>query len=101
MRAVRKCSKSSDGWNSGDKDTLAVLFQYALVWDGSIPSKESRDYLIENGYAFRFDGLTALTGKGKLAALICWPMPAYWLAVRRRWPKQPLFHRIDQKRVLP
>ena len=95
-RAVRKCKHSSDGWNSGDKDELCQMFTAALTWDGNHVSKESRDHLIASGYAYRREGLTALTGKGKLAALLCWPMPLYWF---RRWRRKGLtaFNRADQR----
>ncbi len=81
-RIVRRSSKSSDGWNGGDIDTTLALFQTAIVWDGDIPSKTSRDHLVAAGYAGRHDGVQALTGKGKLAALFQWPMPRVWW---RRW----------------
>lgn len=95
-RAVRRCPHSSDGWNSGDKDELYQMFTAALTWDGNHASKESRDHLIANGYAYRVDGLTALTGKGKLAALFSWPMPRFWLRVCRRRGLRA-FDREDQR----
>lgn len=83
-KAVRKNSISKPVFNSGDTDELALLFMKALVWDGDHPSKDSRDYLIEGGWAERREGYTALTGKGKIAALTCWPMPRTWFRLWRR-----------------
>ena len=69
--------------NGGDVETGMALFRAAMVWDGNIPSKSSRDYFIENDYAYRVNGLTALTGKGKMAML----HPKMWRAWLRRWRK--------------
>jgi hypothetical protein len=99
MKAVRKCKRSSDGYDSGDIDELVQMFQAALTWDGNHCSKSSRDHLIEHGYAYRIKGLTALTGKGKIAALLCWPMPRVWFRLWRRYRRipKPVFNRVDQK----
>lgn len=96
MRAVRRDSRASNGWNGGDIDELVQMFTAALLWDGNHCAKESRDYLIEHGYAYRSKGLTALTGKGKIAALLCWPMPRVWL---KRWWRMGRagFDRADHK----
>lgn len=96
MRAVRPCKYSRSGWNGGDIDELVQMFKAALTWDGNHCSKESLEHLIENGYAYRVDGQTALTGRGKLAALFCWPMPKVWL---RKWRRNGLaaFNRDDQR----
>ena len=90
MRAVRKYSakrrKANGGYryNGADIDELVQMFRAAMTWDGNHCSKESRDHLIENGYAYRVEGQTALTGKGKIAALFCWPMPYVWYRQWRR-----------------
>jgi len=84
MRAIRRNPKSSSGWDGGDIDELVQMFRAAMVWDGNHSSKSSRDHLIENGFAYRCEGQTALTGKGKIAALTCWPMPRVWLRIWRR-----------------
>lgn len=97
MRAVRKNPKSSSGYDSGDIEELVCMFKAAMLWDGNHPSKTSRDYLIENGYAYRKDGQTALTGKGKIAALFCWPMPRAWFRMWRRGVS-PLFSYSDPKK---
>lgn len=96
-RAIRKNHKASDGWNGGDIDELVAMFKASLLWDGNHPSKSSRDYLIEAGFAFRVDGQTALTGKGKIAALTCWPMPRVWFRMWRRGVS-PLFTYKDPKK---
>ncbi len=95
-RAIRKCKRSSNGWDGGDIDELVQMFQAAMTWDGNHSSKDSRDRLIYHGYAYRVEGLTALTGKGKIAALFCWPMPRVWFKVWRRTGRTP-FNRKDQK----
>lgn len=69
--------------HGGDVDTGMALFRAAMVWDGNHPSKSSRDHFIAYGYAYRVNGLTALTGKGKLAML----HPKMWPAWFRRWRK--------------
>lgn len=90
MRAVRKYGKEKrkrnggHQYNGGDIDELVQMFRAALTWDGNHCSKESRDHLISSGYAYRKEGLTALTGKGKIAALFCWPMPLVWFRIWRR-----------------
>lgn len=94
---VRRCDRASNGWNGGDIDELVALFRAALLWDGNHPSKASRDYLIANGYAVSVDGYTALTGKGKLAALFHWPMPRAWFNIWRRGHIRPVFTKANQK----
>lgn len=84
MKAIRKKPTASNGYNNGDIDELVQMFRAAMTWDGNHTSKSSRDWLIEQGYAYRHDGLTALTGKGKIAALFCWPMPKVWFSLWRR-----------------
>ncbi len=95
-RAIRKCKFSSDGWNGGDIDELVQMFLAAMTWDGNHCSKSSRDHLIEHGFAYRHEGQTALTGRGKVAALTCWPMPLVWFRRWRRIKRNP-FNRTDQK----
>lgn len=98
MRAVRKNRRSPDRpkWNNGDIDELVQMFKAAMTWDGNHCSKESRDHLIHNGYAYRHEGLTALTGKGKIAALFCWPMPLVWWSLWRKTGTRA-FNRDNQK----
>ena len=78
----RKSNNTKDGWNHGDKDVAFQLFSCGMVWDGNICSKESRDYLIEHGYAVRREGFTALTGKGAVAFLL---HRSTWASICRRW----------------
>ncbi len=99
MKAIRKEPRSSSGWNNGDIDELVQMFKAAMTWDGNHCSKESRDHLIKHGYAYRSLGLTALTGKGKIAALFCWPMPRVWFRKWRRWGLSA-FNRDDQKSAI-
>lgn len=79
---IRRNPKASDGWNHGDLDVAFQLFQYGMVWDGNIASKLSRNHLIEQGYAIRRSGFTALTPRGVLRFVMT---PRVWLAVYRRW----------------
>lgn len=51
-------------------DTLIALVERGPLWDGDVPSKVGRDYLIEQGFAVRVvvsleDGYTAATYKGR------------------------------------
>lgn len=84
MGMIRPEPKASNGYNNGDIDEAVLLFQHPAVADGNHPSKASRDYLIEAGYATSINGLTMLTGRGKLGALMSWPMPLIWFT---RWRK--------------
>ncbi|MEO1144381.1 MAG: hypothetical protein AAFY26_02120 [Cyanobacteria bacterium J06638_22] len=93
--AVRRNDRTSNGWDGGDIDELVLLFRSAVVWDGNHPSKSSRDYLVANGYAFRVEGYTALTGKGKIAALFAWPMPRVWFNIWRRGAIRPIFTKVN------
>lgn len=50
-------------------DTLICLFKYGPVYDGDVPSKSERDWLVNNGLAAKViykgeDGYQALTYKG-------------------------------------
>ena len=81
-RMIRRCDKSSDGWNNGDEDVAFQLFSCGMVWDGNITSKASRDHLVEHGYAVRCHGMQALTGKGVVHFLTT---PAIWRSAFRRW----------------
>jgi hypothetical protein len=89
MRMIRRCSKSSTGWNAGDLDVAFQLFTCGMVADGNLASKSSRDHLVEHGYAVRSSGLQAMTGKGVYHFLT---KPAVWRAAyreRRLWKKNP------------
>lgn len=90
MPLIRKCTKSSNGCNNGDLDVAFQLFSCGLVWDGNLTSKSSRDHLIAEGYAVRYQGVQALTGKGTVAFLLS---PRIWVSALRRWrlwQKNPL-----------
>lgn len=68
-KAIRLSSKSNNGLNGGDLDTLYQLWLHGPREDGEVPSKTSRDHLIVNGYARRIKEpwATTLTIKGKFA----------------------------------
>lgn len=66
----RKCNHSKSGYNSGDADVAFQLFRCGMVWDGNLVSKDSRTYLVRNGYAVRREGFQALTSKGIVAFLL-------------------------------
>lgn len=68
-KAIRLSGKSNNGLNGGDLDTLNQLWLHGPREDGEVPSKTSRDHLIENGYARRIKDpwTTALTVKGRFA----------------------------------
>lgn len=74
--------RSQSGWNSGDLDVAFQLFSCGMVADGNLASKESRTHLTACGYAVRYDGMQALTGKGVVAFLTSW---AVWRSAWRRW----------------
>ncbi len=82
MPLIRKCAKSSNGWNNGDLDVAFQLFSCGLVWDGNLVSKASRDHFVAGGYAARSQGVQALTGKGTVAFLTS---RAVWASAFRRW----------------
>lgn len=79
---IRRCNRSSDGWNNGDLDVAFQLFCCGMVWDGNLASKSARDHLVENGYAIFHRGMQALTGRGVLAFLFS---PIVWRSALRRW----------------
>lgn len=87
---IRKCQKSSNGYNNGDLDVAFQLFSCGIVWDGNLTSKSSRDHLVAEKYAVRYQGVQALTGKGTVAFLLS---PVVWVSAVRRfrlWRKNPL-----------
>lgn len=79
---IRRSSRSQNGWNNGDLDVAFQLFSCGMVADGNLTSKESRTHLTACGYAVRYDGMQALTGKGVVAFLTT---PAVWRSAWRRW----------------
>jgi hypothetical protein len=82
MPIIRKCDHASNGRNNGDLDVAFQLFACGMVWDGNLTSKESRNHLVEQGYAVHRDGFQALTGKGTVAFLLS---PGVWVSAFRRW----------------
>ena len=66
MAIYRKNAKSKSGWDNGDIDVAFQLFSCGMVWDGNLVSKDSRDHLVNNGYAVRANGFQSLTGKGSI-----------------------------------
>ena len=99
MRAVRRNPRKPDRpkWNVCDQEELVQMFRAAMTWDGNHCSKDGRDHLLEHGYAYRVEGQTALTGKGKIAALLCWPMPLVWYREWRRGKLNGFERHADQK----
>lgn len=79
---IRKCAKASNGRNNGDFDVAFQLFSCGMVLDGNLVSKSSRDYLVTEGYAVRYQGAQSLTGKGTVAFLLS---PVVWVSAFRRW----------------
>lgn len=55
---------SLDGYTSGQKDVLLCLFVFGPTYDGSIPSKQARDELEDQGYLTHAHGWAFLTEKG-------------------------------------
>jgi hypothetical protein len=82
MAFIRKEPRASNGVNNGDLDVAFQLFSCGMVWDGNLSSKTSRDHLVSEGYAVRYNGMQALTGKGIVAFLTS---PAIWASAWRRW----------------
>jgi len=71
-------------YSGADLDVAFQLFRDGLVCDGSLASKASRNYLVDEGYAVRKSGYQALTGKGTIAFLT---HPRVWLYLFRRWKR--------------
>lgn len=82
MALIRKCKHSQNGWNNGDLDVAFQLWRCAMVWDGNLTSKASRDHFVREGYVIRIVGQQALTGKGKMAFLFS---RAVWRSAWQRW----------------
>ena len=51
------------------KDTFWCLFKRGPTWDGNLPSKKGRDWLVQHEYAARGDGWNLLTSTGVSLAL--------------------------------
>lgn len=92
-RFIRRSISSSDGYNGGDIDTAVVMFRNAMTWDGDLPSKASRNHFLDGEWARHSNGLQSLTGRGKWAALTCWPMPIVWLRLWRERKLNPFAKR--------
>ena len=58
-----------DDMGNNALEVLWCLFKQGPTWDGNIPSKVGRDYLIDMGLATRRDGWATLTSEGLQAAL--------------------------------
>ena len=54
---------------SAAREVLWCLFAHGPTWDGDVPSKSGRDWLVERFYADRGDGWQWLTTAGALHAL--------------------------------
>jgi len=54
----------SYAFNGGEIDTLLCLFVHGPTWDGNVPSKQSRDDLVQMGLVFRREGFASLTELG-------------------------------------
>jgi len=86
----RKCKRSRTGYNNGDIDVAFQLFKCGCVWDGNLVSKDSRDWLVKQGYAVRHEGGQSLTGRGVIAFL---RHHRTWISIARRrnlWKKPAL-----------
>lgn len=63
-----------------EKDTLIALVERGPLWDGDVPSKIGRDYLLSQGFAVRIvvkgeDGWQAATYAGRDAYKVLFPGP--------------------------
>lgn len=61
--------RDHDGLTGAEWEVLWCLFIHGPTEDGNVPSKSGRDSLIEGGWAFHYDGWTAISDKGLRAAL--------------------------------
>ena len=82
MGIYRRSKLSRNGWNSGDIDVAFQLFRCGMVWDGNLTSKASRDWLVEQNFAVRHDGMQSLTGRGVLRFM---SHHRTWISAFRRW----------------
>lgn len=91
MSIIRRTKNASNGLNGGDLDTAFYMFRCGMIYDGNLPSKDSRNYFREQGYAVSYDGMTCLTGRGVVALLT--NRHALWYAWRvwRRERRNPFF----------
>lgn len=58
--------------NSAERDTIRAAFRNGPLYDGDVPSKSSRDVLVEDGFIAKVvvrgsDGFNACTYRGKWA----------------------------------
>lgn len=60
---------SAGGLTACETDTLWCLFRNGPTWDGNLPSKSGRDWLVSAGFAERFDGWNFLTHSGVTLAI--------------------------------
>lgn len=51
------------------KEVLWCLFKHGPTWDGNLPSKDGRKWLVKKGYAAQGDGWNWLTTDGVLLAI--------------------------------
>lgn len=99
MALIRHCKHSRSGWNNGDIDVAFQLFSCGMVWDGNLASKDGRNHLVAGGYAVRYQGAQAMTGKGTVAFLL---HPVIWRSALRRWwmwRRNPLVATPDRVRA--
>ena len=59
---------AGETFDGGEWDTLVGMKQHGKLEDGDVPSKASRDSLVERGFVERGDGYNWLTDKGKEVA---------------------------------
>lgn len=60
------------GMNGGERDTIRATYRYGPLFDGDVPSKVSRDALVEEDFVTKVvmrgeDGYNACTYKGACA----------------------------------
>jgi len=92
---------AQDGYDHGVIDVARQLFRCGMVWDGNLTAKSGRDYLVHHGYAVKYEGVQALTGKGVIAMLCHWRTYSSWRVYRRRTTRHPLIAERDEiKRAL-
>jgi hypothetical protein len=60
---------NAEAMSGAARDVMHGLFLNGPTWDGNLPSKTGRDWLVEKGYAARGDGWNWLTTDGALLAL--------------------------------
>lgn len=98
MSIIRPSDRSKSGYNNGDLDTAFAVLRCGQVYDGSLPSKDSRNHFVKNGYAVCYDGYTSLTGKGVWSLLTSWAGLVYAYRDWRRHKRNPFIASVPEQR---